>query len=264
MRDDLNYEDYKNRIGTYIVTNDFEMLSKRLLLDEHIILSMIDRTSFSRPLLYAVLESTKHKQCELFWCSMLHYQNTLLGANNEFLSKYLNFNYTNFIVFGKTFWGIDAPSALKTNETFQYNFAEMIMQSKFYKGLADDLQQCIYAACEYDCYAYLDLIIKYGNKNVGAITAGINSQKDVNDQTPLMVLLKSDHCSAEYLKLLFSFDKNLGNANGNNRNDNTKVILNLKLADRTGKTALDYLKERNNPEWDEIVMQYAKKTNQSV
>ena len=100
--------------------------------------------------------------------------------------------------------------------------------------------------CEFDCYEYVLLILESFEKNRKIILDGINYCKDAsNPDTPLLVLLKSSHCSDEWLSILLEkIPKLVPTARIDNKS--------IKLATRLCK------KEIKNTKWIEMLESYVK------
>ena len=140
---------------------------------------------------------------ELFLDCLFHFNNILLGNSNnnnnsiDFLKKYFNFNHCNEpIIDWNSFWALSA-------DVNKVKLIDTIMKLTYFNGInqikLNDTKKFVYYCVEYNFFDYLSILLKYFNKNNIAIANGINYE-----DSPLLLLLKKEHLTEEWLQLLFN------------------------------------------------------------
>ena len=133
------------------------------------------------------------------------------------------------------------------------------MSNEYFDGLSqlskEDHQSLIWKCCDMNRFEFLSLIVKYSSKNEKIIINGLNwdENDDKNsdkNSTPLLTLLRKDHCSDEWLDLLLFKIANVIST--------TKV----KIIRSTLQKAYEYsIKDKRNENWANLILTYAKKVS---
>ena len=87
------------------------------------------------------------------------------------------------------------------------------------------------------------------------ISKCINYQSSSSREPPIMALLNANHCSEEFLKLYLSLGSN----------NNCVVDLSLSVSGVGGASGINCIqccKKKQQAEWESLLIDYAKKTNQ--
>ena len=105
-----NYNQYKNKIITFVKQNNIEKFSKEILLKQNIIASILHKNSlgYEYPLLYFIFRFSNSKLSLLFLSFLFYFNDIILSqnlvrdklSNNDkiFAKQYINFNKLNAIV----------------------------------------------------------------------------------------------------------------------------------------------------------------------
>ena len=89
IRNDHNSENYKSKITLFIQNGNINYLTKELIWQPNIVLSMIDNAT--QPFLCLNATMTKNlKLFEMFLGALFHFGNNIVGK--DYIKKYLNFN----------------------------------------------------------------------------------------------------------------------------------------------------------------------------
>ena len=179
---DYHYTLYKQKINQLVETNDVHGITKQLLLQPHMVLSIIssnNKQDGSVPLLYTLGQNNNIKLYELFVNSLFHFSQIVLESDNSdnsnnnddksisLLKKYINFECDNLIC-KEYFWGLNTCKMNK--DSVKYEMIDSIMSSKYFHAYSElDIKerQLIFSECiKEDCFEYLSLISKFvDNKN---------------------------------------------------------------------------------------------------
>ena len=100
---------------------------------------------------------------------------TQAAPGDEFLTKYFNFKDNKSTMFQQMFWGLDTRGMRydKRKCATIYKLIDTIMKSNYFKGMSEKsvkqsivTQSIIYYCCHSRAYDYLQLLLKYHEKNV--------------------------------------------------------------------------------------------------
>lgn len=252
--DFTNYDKYKSKIVTLIENGNVNYLCKELIWQRNTVLSMIHTSKYGYPvpLLYNTGEKSD-KMFSLFFGAVKHFSENIINNGDDskdkysLMKKYINFNDCKFITYITKFWGIETTKMKAYSN--KYNLIEMIMKYDKFNGIKEE--QIIYQCCQYDCFEYLKLILKYSSKNITAIVNGINFF-----DSPLVELVNSNHCSLDWLNvLLFETYNQIVMKHGDSRGVIEKESL---------KEAYLICQSKKEKQWSQMILDYATKTNQSL
>ena len=266
ISNDLNYQIFCKKILLDFNNKNIYDINQQLFYSPNIVISIISHNDdICRPLLYYVCSHSSLHTFNLFFQTMIHLQECLLGGDSkyELMKKYLNYDLGEPVIHKSIFWGVRGGS-FKVNQQGKYSSLnidqfkkmETIMSSKYFNGIKR--KDIILFTCRrHNCIEYLQLISKYREKNVICIKDGLNWCYQHDKMTPLLHLVRNEHCNEEYLKTLLSLGDKIGEYE-------CKVDLMVKDV-KNDRTVLKYLERFNKPkEWIDIIVQYGKKTNQSL
>ena len=276
----------------FIDTKNIKSLGRELLLNPNTVLSFVRQVNgeMYEPLLMRCANHGNMRLFELFFSCLVHFQTNMVGKDCNFLFDYFGWH----IDTPYSFWGIDTKKIQQG--TKEYNMVKAYMDSPYFKGLAversekefeilykryqkfnkkkqqilsiDDLKkqdplkisfQCLNDWAKNEHLDLLKLIYMHKEKNAKWVQAMINNTKGflATSPPPIIIVLGNKNASKELLHLfLFGF--------GMIKEPNCMIDLNLRDTSHLkhkGKNAFDMCKE--NPQWESMVLEYAKMTNQT-
>ena len=208
-----NNSDDSSFLEDIISTHDLGKFTEYLfggnynIVNEYSIYGAVNR--FEELLLHKLLRMGWYKGAKLLLSHMYH----LLRTNNNSsvtnsIKKYLNNSGVIFIDMDKqSFFGINLRwlenSKNETSSSISDIIGNYFLNSQYFNEIKDE--SLIYNCVKYNFFKFASLLLKYRSDDSGILN-GINYNKTKDSQTPLFLLLISQHCSKDWINLLLSFE----------------------------------------------------------